>query len=594
MDSSKLEIIKTRIKEKHQGDEKQLEVIFSPEKRILVEAPAGYGKTHTMVSRIAYLVASNQIPSPKRLLALTFSVNAAYKIKKDVSRNIPVLLDGVGTEINIKDKSYVSNYHGFCRTILKKYGQKLHSNLLNLDTLQSIDDSDPSQLMQSFKSLSLEDAELLSEFNISVKEIKGTQLNEKIDRYNEIVISELLTKGAIPFNAIITLTIKLFKDFPNILSFYQNYYTTVLVDEFQDTNILSYWLLHFLVIDKTNVIFLGDSLQRIYGFIGAIPNLLTHATEKFKLKVISLDKNYRFASNPNMLQLDKIIRQNALTPFSNPDSLKSEIEFSIYDEQSTEALEVVKKTLNTLQADKESNLSILVKQRGPNVDFIIETFKHNKIPFFYGLFTDEDANYINFNRKCLYEFIELIKGRKRVTKKLGKAHSKKIKETFAEDNTALIQAMFELLDVFWTRLFIDYSFLTDEDRINLVKDTFEHNGLKQFMEFLDSKIIISTVHAAKGLEWDYVILPDMEQDLFPNWFGLCGNCKNKFDCNFLVDKENESKFLEELSVFYVAVTRARKKVSFTASKLQLTRFNPKQKNVSCFMKLPGMEILSDT
>ncbi|MBS2101082.1 UvrD-helicase domain-containing protein [Carboxylicivirga linearis] len=590
MESSVLEIIKARIHEKHQGDEKQLDVIFSPEKRILVEAPAGYGKTHTMVSRIAYLIASNEIPSPKRLLALTFSVNAAYKIKKDVSKNIPVLLDGIGKEIKIKDKTYVSNYHGFCRKILKKYGQKLHPSLLNLDTLQSIDDSDTSNLMQFFKSLSLEDAELLSEFNISVKDIKGKKLSEKIERYNEIVISELLPKGAIPFNAIITLTIKLFKDFPNILSFYQNYYTTLLIDEFQDTNILSYWLLHYLIIDKTNVIFLGDSLQRIYGFIGAIPNLLKHAKDKFKLKVIALDKNYRFESNSNMLQLDKIIRQNALTPFANPDSLKSEVEFAIYDEQSTEALEVVKKTLVTLQNDQESNLAILVKQRGPNVDLIIETFKHNKIPFFYGLFTDEDANYINFNRKCLYEFIELIKDRKRITKKLGKAHTKKIREIFSDDNTALIQAMFELLDVFWLRLFIDYSFLTDEDRINLVKDTFEHNGLKQFMEFLDSKIVISTVHAAKGLEWDYVILPDMEQDLFPNWFGLCGKCKNSLDCNILVNKDNENKFLEELSVFYVAVTRARKKVSFSASELQLTKYNPKKKNISCFMKLPGMEL----
>lgn len=68
MENSALEIIKKRIKEKHQGDVKQLDVIFSPEKRILVEAPAGYGKTHTMVSRIAFMIASNQIPSPKRLL----------------------------------------------------------------------------------------------------------------------------------------------------------------------------------------------------------------------------------------------------------------------------------------------------------------------------------------------------------------------------------------------------------------------------------------------------------------------------------------------------------------------------------------------
>lgn len=584
-----LETIKARIIEKHQGDKKQLEVIFSPEKRLLVEAPAGYGKTHTMVSRIAFMIASSQIPSPKRLLALTFSVNAAYKIKKDVSRNIPAILEGFGKEINIKDKSYVSNYHGFCRTILKKYGQKLHPALLNLDSLQSIDDSDPSNLMQTFKGLSLQDAELLSEFNISVKNIKGSKLNEKIDEYNNIVITEFLPKGAIPYNAILTLVIKLFQNYPNILTFYQNYYTTILVDEFQDTNILSYWLLHFLIIEKTNVILLGDSLQRIYGFIGAIPNLLSKAETKFKLKVIKLDKNYRFASNPNMLQLDKIIRQNALTPFLNPDSLNSKIEFSVYEDQSIESLEVVKASLNTLKTDPAASLAILVKQRGPNINFIIDTFKHNKIPFFYGLFTDEDASYISFNRKCLFEFIELIKVNKRVTKKLGKKHVLKVHEIFKDDDTALIKALFELLDVFWLRIFIDYTFLSDEDRSNLIKDTFEHNGLKQYMEFLDSKIIISTVHAAKGLEWDYVILPDMEQGLFPNWMGFCKNCKSKADCNLVVDKNNESQFLDELSVFYVAVTRARKKVSFTASKTQLTRNNPWQKNVSCFMKLPGIE-----
>ena len=49
MYQNEIEIIKSRIENKHQGDEKQLEIIFSPNKRLLVEAPAGYGKTHTMV-----------------------------------------------------------------------------------------------------------------------------------------------------------------------------------------------------------------------------------------------------------------------------------------------------------------------------------------------------------------------------------------------------------------------------------------------------------------------------------------------------------------------------------------------------------------
>ena len=120
MYQNEIEIIKSRIENKHQGDEKQLEIIFSPNKRLLVEAPAGYGKTHTMVSRIAYLISIGKLPVPKKLLALTFSVNAAYKIKKDVSKNIPELLQDLGKQINIKEKIYVSNY--------RLLGEKIISN----------------------------------------------------------------------------------------------------------------------------------------------------------------------------------------------------------------------------------------------------------------------------------------------------------------------------------------------------------------------------------------------------------------------------------------------------------------------------------
>lgn len=585
MNPEEISIIKSRIEGKHQGDSKQLNVIFSPDKRLLVEAPAGYGKTHTMVSRIAYLIAIGQIPVPKRLLALTFSVNAAYKIKKDVIKNIPELLDGFDKQINIKEKTYISNYHGFCRSVLKKYGYILHPALSKLDTLQSVDDSRSDNIMRSFKNISINDADILSNYNSAVREIKGTYLRENINGYNSVVIAEILQKEAIPFNAIITLTIKLFQEHPSILSFYQNYYTTILVDEFQDTNLLSYWLLDYLISEKSNVLFLGDSLQRIYGFIGAVPNLLSSAQSHFKLKLISLDRNYRFASNENMLQLDKIIRQNAITPFQNPNALNSKVEFNIYEDQVKEALEVVIKSQEIQYRYPTSKVAILAKQRGPNIEHIIKTFDHNKISFFYGLFTDDDAEYLQFNRKCLYEFIEFLKISTKITKKLGRKHIDKIRDIYVDKDSPVIKALLELLEIFWSRLFLDYSFLSNEDKINLIKDTFEHNGIKQYMEFLDTRIIISTVHAAKGLEWDYVILPDMEQDSFPNWFGLCSKCKCGTDCVFLINKEIEKAFLEELSVFYVAVTRAKKQVYFSASNTQFTRNGTYEKNYSCFMKL---------
>lgn len=584
-------VIKSRIIEKHHGDDKQLEIIFSSSSRLLVEAPAGYGKTHTMVSRIAYLMAVGRLPSPKKLLALTFSINAAYKIKKDVSINVPDLLSGLSSNINIKEKIYVSNYHGFCRSVLKKYGYIIHPNLLKLDTLQSIDDGRRDSIMRAYSNLSNDEATLLSDFNFAVKNLNGTYVRENIDAYNAIVISKLLEKESIPYNAIITLTIKLFNDNSNILTFYQNYYTSILVDEFQDTNMLSYWLLNFLITSQTSILLLGDSLQRIYGFIGAVPNLLQDAERRYNLQLISLEKNYRFASNENMLQLDKIIRQNALTPFENPNNLRANVNFILYENQELEATGIIYRTREILQQAPSAKVAIITKQRGPNINHIIDAFNKENISFFYGLFTDEDIDYVKFNRKCLFEFIELLRDNSKINKKLAKTHYDKIKEIYIDNDSILIKALLKLLNIFWSRLFIDFSFLSNDDKINLIKETFEHNGIKQYMEYLDTSIIISTVHAAKGLEWDYVILPDMEKDSFPNWFGLCCKCKHSDDCNLVLDKNMEQSFLEELSVFYVAVTRAKKQVYFTASKTQLSTKGTFQKNYSCFMRLPGIEFV---
>ncbi len=585
MSKSVIDIVKEKIIARHQGDEKQLEVIFSPANRLLVEAPAGYGKTNTMVSKIAYMIATKQIPNPKRLLALTFSVNAAYKIKKDVTQQVPLLLADTGLDISTSDKIFVSNYHGFSRSVLKKYGSVFHSNLKSIDTLQSLDDSDVKRTQTSVKGLSYEDAIFLSEFSDALKKGDSAFLETNLEKYCSVIIKDLLPQGFISYNAILTLTLLLFKKYPNVLAFYTKYYSTLLVDEYQDTNILSFEIIKSLITANTKVILLGDSLQRIYGFIGAVENLLSISEHQFALTKIELSKNYRFASNPEMLRLDNNIRRNAENTGSPNITEEAVIKLNIADTQSDESLNVVKLSLAILEKYPESKVAILVKQRGPNVNSIIGTFEHNKISYFYGLFTDEDANYLSFHRKCLYDFIELIRIKETITKKLAKEHISIVTKHFSESSDSLIEALISLLDIFWNKLFVDFSFLSNEEKINLIKDTFEHNGLKQYIEFINTNIIISTVHAAKGLEWDYVILPDMEQDSFPNYHGLCGSCKCRKDCNIIINGENESKFLEELSVFYVAVTRARKQVFFTASKKETKGYN---KNLSCFLKLPGI------
>lgn len=112
--------IKKAIELYHNYDKTQLEVVFSDEDQIMVEAPAGYGKTMTMISRIVYLYVSGEIPNPKKMLALTFSVNAALKIKRDVSQKIPQLLKRCSEQQAISDRITITNYHGLCKKNIKK------------------------------------------------------------------------------------------------------------------------------------------------------------------------------------------------------------------------------------------------------------------------------------------------------------------------------------------------------------------------------------------------------------------------------------------------------------------------------------------
>jgi len=90
-----IEKIKEKLKKIHGDDWEQLKIIFSTNKRIIVEAPAGCGKTKTMISKIAFIIATKQIYNPKRILVLTFSVSAAYKIKKEIANVLPDLLSFV-------------------------------------------------------------------------------------------------------------------------------------------------------------------------------------------------------------------------------------------------------------------------------------------------------------------------------------------------------------------------------------------------------------------------------------------------------------------------------------------------------------------
>lgn len=557
------------IKNQHAGDDKQLEVIFSTCNRVIVEAPAGYGKTTTMISRIAYLFSTNQIVTPKKILGLTFSVNAALKVKREVASKLPELLEKQDSPLPIGEKVYVTNYHGFCKRVLKKYGYLLSDSLLkDINLFHALGEKEIDKNSCLSDVVTYDELNKLKNVDNKIKSIVLPS-SQDIYLYNQIVIKKLLPLGYITHNAVILLVIELFSKYPQIQNFYQNYFNFIVVDEFQDTNCIAWKLLDDLINTDTKLLFLGDSLQRIYGFIGAIPDIMTIAEQKYNMKRIELTRNYRFKDNQDMLKLDRNIRLNA----NNCLDIKiSEEEIAMLpliwsSNKKGEMGKVVTKVRDILK-ESDTRVAFLFKNRSSTVDLVEEALEKSGIDYFYGMFTDENQDYVYFHNVCQSLFISNFGSSKNVSKNKLLNFLDKVHKHFSESQDKVYGSLLQLLHAFVMKINIDYSDLSPEDKYQFIIDVFENRQLKQAMEYIDSRVILSTIHGAKGLEWDYVIIMDIERWVYSY---VCKDCANRFNqyeyfCRMPDNMAEEVKkqLLNDLCVFYVGLTRAKKQVFIAA------------------------------
>lgn len=586
----------------HGGDKSQMEIILSDEARLVVEAPAGCGKTTTMVSKVAYMIATGTVPKNKKILALTFSVNAAYKMKKDISERLPAMgLEQIESPDDLNKLMYISNFHGLSRRILSLYGYLIDERLKAINDFKAINENDYN-VDENYKKygISITDDEkaFFADFKECILKCDYEEIGKKEDEYIDILVRRFFSRQCITFNGYLILTKRLLSINEQLREFYQVLYPVIIIDEFQDTNCLSWSLISMLIGVDTHLFFMGDSLQRIYGFIGAVPNLLDLAKEQYHMSKKVLTQNYRFKNNMEMLLLDKNIRENAkniLTP-----NIENDARVKLYyaDTHEEECVWVADKVTHLQQAEDNCSVAFLVQQRGRDIDMIIEEFENRNMDYFYALFSDEDEEYIDYHRRAMGIFFEVLNASKynRVSKTLLNKVYSNISREYQGTEAKLIESLLMLTKVFFERITTEYIFLGNEEKIAYISDTFENRALKQNMDLIDSKLFVSTVHGAKGLEWDYVIIPDMEPYCFPNFPSLCGSCdryrgrKEEADaCKIIMKNNDEKKILEELSVLYVAVTRVKKDLFFSASK---TRYNASGKRftskISCLAFLPGI------
>lgn len=595
MQDDYLDKIKATITTLHEGDERQLEVIFSKDDRVIVEAPAGFGKTTTMVSRIAYLYASGSIPNPKRILALTFSVNAALKIKRDIAAKLPGLLDQKNNPISLSDKMTVTNYHGFCKGVLSKYGFLLSDFLRkNINLFFAIGDEDIEKRTDVYNLVTNDELSLMSSLSESIKQSQMPS-DEDVETYNSIIINKLLPHDYITHNAVILMTLELFKKYENVRSFYSNYFPLIIVDEFQDTNCIAWNLIEQIIGDNTKLLFLGDPLQRIYGFIGALPSLMDDASRQYSMRKVALSKNYRFRNNEQMLLLDANIRVNAQLGFSLTDYDCANVPAFWGKSQEDESEQVILKVADIISRNPDSKIALLLRGRNDSVQILEQVLQNASLDYFYGMFTDEDSEYVSFHEHCQSVLIKNLGKTRYVNSRSLKQFTKKAEDTYSAEDERTAASLYKLLDALVEKVTLDYGDLQAEEKFDYLMDIFENRQLKQAMEYVDSSVILSTVHGAKGLEWDYVFIVDLEIWGMPGYF-ICKDCGNRFDntttakCSFpnISNAEFREKLLDELSVFYVATTRARKQVYVSASQ---KRANGKSGKYSCFAALPGIKLV---
>lgn len=278
---------------------RQQEAVKVKEAPILVIAGAGSGKTKVLTHRIAYLIFKKKI-NPSNILAVTFTNKAAQEMKD----RIEFLSKDISDGRTIKGL-WMGTFHAICARILRQEIDALgyDKNFVIYDKGDQL-----SMIRRCLKALDLDNkkyspnviSSIIDRAKNNLEDVELFEYNA-IGYFKKIVVKvyqqyqkELFENNALDFGDLILLTVKLFRERPEILEYYQNKFRSILVDEYQDINIAQYQLVKLLSGKYNNLFVVGDPDQSIYRFRGAdLSNILRFEQDFPNSKVVKLEQNYR-------------------------------------------------------------------------------------------------------------------------------------------------------------------------------------------------------------------------------------------------------------------------------------------------------------
>ena len=264
---------------------------------MLILAGAGSGKTKVLTCRIAHLLELG-VP-PYKILAITFTNKAA----KEMRSRVDAMVGPAAKDV------WLYTFHAFCARFLRTEVEVLGTHKGNFAIY---DAADQKNLLKSIlKEMNLDEkrfppaalqnaisnAKNQQQDAASFARLAGDFFEQKAAEVYELYEKRLLANNAMDFDDLLMLTVKILAEFPEVRGKYQQRFSYIMIDEYQDTNRTQYLLTRYLAWDAGNLCVVGDADQSIYGWRGAdIRNILDFEKDYPKATLLKLEQNYRSTS----------------------------------------------------------------------------------------------------------------------------------------------------------------------------------------------------------------------------------------------------------------------------------------------------------
>ena len=587
-------------------NDRQKEAVVNTDGPMLILAGAGSGKTKVLTTKVAYLIEEKNI-DPNNILAITFTNKAAKEMKERIFKlegNSAFYIQistfhsfGLKTlKENCELLGYEKNFtildSDDSLSIIKKIMKELNidANKYNPKAIKNVISNNKNEII---------DPEKYSLYvNTDFDEI-ALEVYRKYEK-------SLKINNAVDFDDLLILPLKLFNNNPGVLQKYQEKYKYVFIDEYQDTNEPQYILSKMISAKYKNITVVGDADQAIFTWRGAnYKNILNFEKDYKDAKVVLLEENYRStktilnAAN-NVIKNNKVRKEKNLWT-QNEEGSKITY-YKAFDEkdESNYVVNEIKKLIEKGVNPKDICVLYRANAQSRTVEeaFLTSNISYNIVGSY--------AFYNRKEIKDLIAYLKLIYNNKddvsllRVINYPKRGIGNKAIENLAIKSNVLDKSLYEVIDSgkeldfknMIEEIKKEESHLTLTELIDMVLDksgmkksledeksieadirlenleefksiakAMEINeGIVSLEELLDKlalvsdvseqkndnedKVTLMTMHAVKGLEYDYVFVVGVEEGLFPHSNSL----------------ESNDELEEERRLCYVAITRAKKKL----------------------------------